>query len=204
MEDAAEDVSEYEAFRRKRIADNDKVLLSLFGTSDPLEPVPDTSNRGSNTLAKKSSGPPTRKMQKRSEESAPRGITPSGITPLHHAEMTHSFSQAQNVWARDPLRYGDCWWPATVSATRPLAVAWDKPDGAEPVYSPPDPQLVRERLLCGCGSCTADKLPDEKAFEQHNKRVAACISHRSLRDRMKELREDANRYFVTLPAPRPP
>jgi hypothetical protein len=63
MEDAAEDVSEYEAFRRKRIADNDKVLLSLFGTSDPLEPVPDTSNRGSNTLAKKSSGPPTRKMQ---------------------------------------------------------------------------------------------------------------------------------------------
>jgi hypothetical protein len=57
MEDAAEDVSEYEAFRRKRIADNDKVLLSLFGTSDPLEPVPDTSNRGSNTLAKKSSGP---------------------------------------------------------------------------------------------------------------------------------------------------
>ena len=111
----------------------------------------------------------------------------------------HGFEVGQDVWARDP-QYGDFWWPATVTVICPLQVKWEKPENCDPVYSPSDFTYVRPRMFCACGSCTADMLPDDRALDDHQDKVAACIGHASHTIRVEKFQTDANRW---LP-PRPP
>ena len=84
--------------------------------------------------------------------------------------------------------HGVHWWPAAVSAISPLAVVWDDPQGCEPVYCPSSCQFIRVRLFCGCGSCTADVLSD-RAFDEHQKKVEACLSRKSLATRVEEIQQ---------------
>ena len=116
----------------------------------------------------------------------------------------HSFLVGQKVWARDP-QHGEAWWPATVTAVCPsFRVTWENPQNCDPIFSPADTHNVRERLLCKCGSCTAEMLEDVRALQEHEVRVKACISHTGLKSRVEEIRKNSDRWSPTRSLRLPP
>ena len=106
----------------------------------------------------------------------------------HQTQHETSFAVGQTVWARNPIKYGMSWWPATVSSISPLVVEWV--DSSEEIFSSPlDFQNVKLRLVCRCGNCTATELVDEAALDLHQKLVTGCINSANL----QEIQSVANR-----------
>ena len=214
------ELSTYELERNLRVAENHEMLQSLGIEPRAVQHGQRKRVRNSITSEFHQDGPRTRsrsdpgapgaaahqEQQHNSSSSSASGPAAAAadrsaqtrVKRRAHIVGAHSFLIGQTVWARDPL-HGECWWPATVSVACPLKVTWESPQGFEPLYEPSDFENVRSRPLCGCGSCTADMLPDDRALQDHESRVNACINQVALRTRMKEIQNDANRWSPTPP-----
>jgi hypothetical protein len=154
--------------------------------------------RTRSATAAAASGAAAHQEQQRSSSSSASGAASAAAERQtrveKHARATrHSFFVGQNVWARDS-QHGNAWWPASVTAVRPvLRVTWENPQHCDPIFSPADTHDVRMRLLCKCGSCTAEMLADDRALQEHEVRVNACISHKTLQGGIEEIRKNTYR-----------
>jgi len=213
---------EYELNRKRKIIENEKVLNALIKTIEPAAKrlLPDEQkHHASGVKASRSSIAPEEHREYPRTRSATAAAAPgaaahqeqqrsssrsaSGAASAAAERQTrvdslarstrHSFLVGQKVWARDP-QHGEAWWPATVTAVCPFfRVTWENPQNCDPIFSPADTHNVRERLLCKCGSCTAEMLADDRALQEHEVRVNACISHKTLQGGIEEIRKNTYR-----------
>ena len=186
----------YENLRSKNIERNEEMMRALGLCATPQQTA---SKRSIDSVDKLDAEAASTLLQigadRRDVKRCVRNSNEDGKLYRHGAQTAATFSVGQLVWAQHQ-KYGEIWWPATVTHQRgkkSVIVTWDQPDETE-TSSEIHVSKLRGRLLCKCGNCSAESLVNEDALLEHNRRVSNCIDFETKINQFQEVQLAGSRY----------